>query len=124
MDAAAVVVVVDRAVAVVAEAVVAAAAAAGTIGVAAAVAELNQADFRPIAHAIGEAWARELVRTLRSDDREIIGAWPGTLREARMRIRVALRARLELEVLEELARVAYLAARRGWQEVSEQDPES
>jgi hypothetical protein len=122
---AAVAVAVDRVVvAAVVAVAVAAAAAAGIIGVAAAVAELNQQDFRPIAHAIGEDWARELVGTLRSEDREIIGAWPGTLREARMRIRVAVRARLELEVLEELARVAYLAARRGWQEVSEQDPES
>ena len=42
-------------------------------------------DFRSVAIAAGEAWVHELVRALRSDDREIIGAWPGTLREARMR---------------------------------------
>jgi len=85
---------------------------------------LGQTDFRPIAIAVGEAWAHEIVALLRSDDREIIGAWPGTLREARMRVRVVLRSRLELDILEELARVAYLAARRGWQEVSALDPES
>ena len=64
------------------------------------------------------------MRNLRSDDREIIGAWPGTLREARMRIRSATRSRLELDLIDELARVSYLAARRGWQEVSQPDPES
>lgn len=89
-----------------------------------AVTEPAEPDFRPIAVAVGEAWAHELVHSLRSDDREIIGAWPGTLREARMRLRVAVRSRLELPLVEELARVAYVAARRAWQEVSEVDPES
>jgi hypothetical protein len=81
-------------------------------------------DFEPIAVAVGEAWANEIVTSLRATDREVVGAWPGTLREARMRIRVALRTKLDLEVIEELARVAYVAARRGWKEVSEPDPET
>ena len=93
-------------------------------GAVVAVAETAQADLHPHAVAIGEAWANELVRSLRSTDREILGAWPGTLREARMRIRTSMRARLELELIDELARVSYLAARRGWQEVSQPDPES
>ena len=83
--------------------------------------------LHPVAIAIGEEWARELVRSLRSVDREIIGAWPGTMREARARVCVALRTELERGergALDEVARVAYLAARRGWQEVSEPDPES
>jgi hypothetical protein len=75
-----------------------------------------------MAIAVGEAWAHELVRSLRSDDREIVGAWPGTLREARMRTRVAVRAKLELGILEELARIAYVAARRAWRGVSDVDP--
>lgn len=87
-------------------------------------AEVTEPDLRSIAIAVGERWANELVRSLRSDDREIIGAWPGTVREARARIRVAVRSRLELHLVEELARVAYVAARRGWQEVSEIDPET
>ena len=87
-------------------------------------AELTEMELRPIATAVGEAWAEELVRSLRTDDREIIGAWPGTLREARVRIRIAVRTKLDLDLFETLARVAYLAARRGWQEVSEVDPES
>lgn len=101
--------------------------AAGAAAVAvmdAAVADIVESDLHPIATAIGEEWVHELVRSLRSDDREIIGAWPGTMREARTRVRVALRTRLELHVVDELARVAYLSARRGWQEVSERDPES
>ena len=80
-------------------------------------------ELEPIAVAVGEAWATEIVMSLRATDREVVGAWPGTLREARMRIRVALRTKLDLEVIEELARVAYVAARRGWKEVSEPDPE-
>ena len=87
-------------------------------------ADVTEPDLRSIAIAVGEGWAHELVRSLRSDDREIIGAWPGTLREARMRTRVAVRAKLELALFEELARVAYFAARRAWQGVSAVDPES
>jgi len=92
--------------------------------VGAAVADTAETDLHPAAIAIGEAWANEIVRSLRLVDREIIGAWPGTMREARSRVRVALKKRLDLQVIDALARVAYLAARRGWQEVSEPDPES
>ncbi len=80
-------------------------------------------DLKPLATAIGEAWAAELVHSLRSEQREVVGAWPGTIGEARMRIRVTLRKRLEIVVLDELARIAYVAARRGWQAVSAPDDE-
>jgi hypothetical protein len=80
--------------------------------------------LEPAATAIGAAWANELVSSLRAADREVIGAWPGTLGEARMRIRHAMRTKLELTVIDELARVAYVAARRGWQAVTAPDPES
>jgi hypothetical protein len=86
--------------------------------------EPDDLDLSPIAIAIGEAWAIELVDSLRSEDREVVGAWPGTVREARMRVRLALRKKLELAVLDDLARVAYIAARRGWRSLSEPDPES
>ena len=79
--------------------------------------DLPKADLEPMATAIGEAWARELVRSLRSEQRDIVGEWPGTMGEARMRVRVAARRRLEIAVLDELARVANLAARRGWMEL-------
>ncbi len=116
--AAAVVAIAAAEVVVAAVAVVAVAAAAAGI-----VAEAAQMELHPLAIAVGEGWASELVTSLRADDREIIGAWPGTLGEARMRIRGMLRTKLELPVIDELARVAYIAARRGWQEVSKPDPE-
>jgi hypothetical protein len=74
--------------------------------------------------AIDDGWAHQLVRSLRSADHEITGAWPGTMREARTRVRLALRTKLVPPVFDELARVSYLAARRGSREVSEPDPES
>jgi cold-inducible RNA-binding protein len=93
----------------------------GVVAVVAAVAEPARAELEPIAVAIGKAWAHECMEALRADARGVIGAWPGTLAEARMRIRTTLRKRLELALLEDLARIAYVAARRGWQAESEHD---
>lgn len=76
-----------------------------------------ESELRPLATAIGESWAVELVHSLRSDHRDVVGEWPGTLGEARMRIRVAFQRRIDARLLDELARVANLAARRGWLEV-------
>ena len=76
-----------------------------------------ESELRPLATAIGESWAAELVHALRSDHRDIVGEWPGTLGEARMRIRVAFRRHIAARLLDELARAANLAARRGWLEV-------
>jgi hypothetical protein len=76
------------------------------------------------ATAIGEAWAHETVRVLREQERGIIGAWPGTMREARRRVLAGVTGQqIEASRLDELARVANTAARRGWQEVAEPDPE-
>jgi hypothetical protein len=72
---------------------------------------------------IGEAWARDYVRELREQERAPVGAWPGTMREARVRVRSRLAIMLEPDRLDELARVANLAARRGWQKVCERDLE-
>jgi hypothetical protein len=107
-------------------AAVAARAAAVAVAATAAgdVAAVAEPDLEPMAIAIGEAWASELVCSLRSVDREIVGAWPGTLREAHMRVRIALRSKLDVGVVEQLARVAYVAARRSWLVLSEPDPES
>jgi hypothetical protein len=74
-------------------------------------------DLSPMATAVGEAWASELVLSLRSAQRNVVGEWPGTMGEARMRIRIAVRRRIDIDVLDELARVANLAARRGWIEL-------
>ena len=78
--------------------------------------------LKPIAMAIGTAWAHEMVRALRDDEREIIGAWPGTISEAKMRVLVHLHT-LDLQVLADLAKVATEAARREWLDVAERDPE-
>jgi hypothetical protein len=77
----------------------------------------------PIAVSIGEAWTVELVRALRSDDREVVGAWPGTLREARMRVVARFATRLELDVVADLARVVNVTAKRRWLEISQPDLE-
>ena len=80
-------------------------------------------DYATLATSIGERWLHELVESLRSSERDVIGAWPGTLREARMRVVAAIPARLESALVDDLARVANTAARRGWSEISEPDPE-
>ena len=74
-----------------------------------------------MAMAIGAAWAHEVVRTLRDDERAIIGAWPGTISEAKMRVLAHLNT-MDLELLAALARVATEAARREWS--NERDPEA
>lgn len=81
------------------------------------------AELRPIATAVGEAWAAELVQTLRADEREVVGAWPGTMREARMRVLARLQRLVDLVLLDELARLVTIAARREWQQISQPDPE-
>lgn len=78
--------------------------------------------LEPIAKAIGAAWAHEIVRALRQDEREIVGAWPGTITEAKMRVLAHLNS-VDLDVLSALARVATEAARREWLNVAERDPE-
>lgn len=98
---------------------IAAAIAEGAVAVAAS----TTPEFVPIATALGEAWADELVRDLRADKRKVIGAWPGTMSEARMRVLARLHRKLDVGVLDDLARVTIVAARRGWQQVSQPDPE-
>ena len=72
---------------------------------------------------IGAAWAEEYLRGLRALARAPVGAWPGTMSEARRRVQTALAIGLVPDRLQELARVANLAARRGWQKVSQPDLE-
>jgi len=76
------------------------------------------------ASTIGEAWAHEYVRDLRNHARAPVGAWPGTMSEARRRIVTQLAIALAPERLDELARMANLAAKRGWQAVCEPDLEA
>ena len=125
-SAAAAVAAVVVAVAVVAVVAVAAEVAAGMAeaGEAAVAAAVAEPDLEPIATAIGRTWALEVLQRLRSDDRDIEGGWPGTLGEARARIRAELRRPLTLDVIDSLARIAYAAARAGWSTVSRPDLEA
>lgn len=73
---------------------------------------------------IGEAWAHEYVRDLQTHARAPVGGWPGTMSEARRRVVTQLAIALAPERLDELARVANLAAKRGWQAICEPDLEA
>ncbi len=79
--------------------------------------------LKSIAMAIGAAWAHEIVRALRDDEREIVGAWPGTISEAKMRVLAHLNT-VDLEVLAALARVATKAAQCEWLTIAERDQEA
>jgi len=105
--------------------VVAAVAAAVVAGHAVAADELALRDvLADHATLIGEAWVHEYVRDLKTQHRAPVGAWPGTMSEARRRVVTHLAVGLDPPRLNALARVANLAARRGWREVCEPDPET
>lgn len=74
------------------------------------------------AASVGEAWARAWLEELAAERRAAIGGWPGTLSQARARVRPAIdaelaRARLPAAAIgeiEEGARGAYARARVLW----------
>jgi hypothetical protein len=77
--------------------------------------------------ALGEAWAHDVASALHAQGRGVVGAWPGTMREARSRVLMGLPAARQPTfdplALQALARDVYDAARRCWDEISEPDPE-
>jgi hypothetical protein len=77
-----------------------------------------------LAGEIGQAWSQTYVRNLQAQERDIVGAWPGTIREARRQVLARIKTKLEPEQLDQLAKMTNLAARRGWESVSEPDLES
>ncbi|HEU4730277.1 MAG TPA: hypothetical protein VFT22_20410 [Kofleriaceae bacterium] len=81
-----------------------------------------------VATALGEAWARDVAAALQAQTRGIVGAWPGTLREARSRVLAGFPAArvsgFDPAALETMSRAVYEAARRWWDEISEPDPEA
>lgn len=81
-----------------------------------------------VSSALGEAWARDVANALRAQDRTLVGAWPGTLREARTRVLVAVpvarQPSFDPEALQQLSRAVYDAARKCWDDLAEPDPES
>jgi len=72
---------------------------------------------------LGQVWCQEYVRELKSQARDIVGGWPGTLREARRRVLAQMPRNLDPGHLEELARITNLSARRDWESQSEPDLE-
>ena len=80
-----------------------------------------------LAMALGKTWAQDVANQLHDQGRGVIGAWPGTLREARSRVLMGLPATrqptFDVEVLHAFAREVNDAARRCWDEIAEPDPE-
>jgi hypothetical protein len=80
-----------------------------------------------VSTALGEAWARDVADSLRAQTRGLVGAWPGTLREARSRVLCGLpperRAAFDAEALDVLSRAVNDAARQCWDAVAEPDLE-
>jgi hypothetical protein len=80
-----------------------------------------------VASALGKAWAHDVANALHTQGRSAIGAWPGTLREARSRVLMGLPAArqptFDVEALQALSRALYDAARRSWDDLAEPDPE-
>jgi hypothetical protein len=81
--------------------------------------------------ALGRTWAEEQCASLHREGRAASGGWPGTLREARIRVeQLLLQATLSPRSLalvtadqrEEAARAAYASARHEWRRRAE--PES
>lgn len=77
--------------------------------------------------ALGEAWANDVANALRAQTRGLVGAWPGTMREARSRVLRGIPAAREPafdpEALTALSRAVYDAARRYWDTIAEPDLE-
>ena len=80
-----------------------------------------------VSAALGEAWANEVANALRAQTRGLVGAWPGTIREARSRVLLGLpaarRPTFDAAALAAMSRAVYIAARRCWDEISEPDLE-
>lgn len=75
-----------------------------------------------VANSVGESWARTALSALAAEGRSAIGGWPGTISEARERVRSAIDAQLSRAALspasagerDSSARLAYARARTFW----------
>jgi RNase P/RNase MRP subunit POP5 len=80
-----------------------------------------------VSTSLGEAWACDVASALRAQTREVVGGWPGTLREARSRVMRALPAArqptFDPATLAAWSRAVYDAARRYWDQIAEPDLE-
>jgi hypothetical protein len=85
-------------------------------------------DLETLAVHAGEAWADRCAGELRSQRRPVVGAWPGTMTEARSWVLATMAARgsrelVSIDRLRALSRTAYGAARTAWRAVAEKDVE-
>lgn len=72
--------------------------------------------------AIGALWAKTWCERMRREGRELAGGWPGTVDEARHRVRVHFAGKLACSGMEELradeltlaTRAVYASAKRNW----------
>jgi hypothetical protein len=77
------------------------------------------------AKALGVAWATELQRTLRAENRRVAGGWPGTIREANFRARFLVNqwtlagAIVNQQQRDSLAKTIYASAKATWHSQSE-----
>jgi hypothetical protein len=65
----------------------------------------------------GEAWAVDSANALRDEGRQVTGGWPGTISEARQRVRTCALLQgssMTSEDLEVLTRLAYETAKKVW----------
>lgn len=92
----------------------------------AVIASTLPASWIPVASALGQAWAHDCAEALVAQERDVVGAWPGTMREARLRVIAGVELALRADAmthLDDLARATYVAARRHWATISEPDLE-
>lgn len=65
----------------------------------------------------GETWAVDSANALRDEGRQVTGGWPGTISEARQRVRTCALLQgvcMNSEDLETLTRLAYETAKKVW----------
>lgn len=80
----------------------------------------RQAQLAGVAEDAGIGWAQQRIRELTDDQRDIVGGWPGTMREARAVILKSLERSLppsfaiSHDETQEVIRTGYAAARRTW----------
>lgn len=96
-----------------------------------ALAALRKARIEETAAALGRSWAEHCRRDLRLDGRPASGGWPGTMREARLRVGFSLvletrGRRSVLAITEEerelAVRTAYSSARDEWRRHADPEP--
>jgi hypothetical protein len=75
-----------------------------------------------LAEDVGRAWAAALADSVRAQDRDVAGGWPGTMTEAKGQVLAALHGRrITRAELCALSSTAYRAAQAQWRSVAQPD---